>query len=293
MALEKGEEASPFVEEGKALQATAKRAARPQDLLNMPELRQALLTAAGVSDKAASHLDEAGHAEAMQNLIDRFLEPAGEDFVQELIFHFLLTRGDSLGGKMRNIAGMWGERRVARGLIASLGIAGYPFMYQDRVTKRWLRARSAEPRLETRLRALRWTDGERHRALRFNLTVQIVRKNVDLCLFAAEEGVLTSRDTHFSRKKPDEYIALGELKSGIDPAGADEHWKTASTALQRIRDSFAERDLHPQTFFVGAAVEQAMAHEIYSQLERGLLSNAANLTVDEQLSSLCTWLVSL
>ncbi len=26
-------------------------------------------------------------------------------------------------------------------------------------------------------------------------------------------------------------LMLGELKGGIDPAGADEHWKTANTVL--------------------------------------------------------------
>ena len=35
------------------------------------------------------------------------------------------------------------------------------------------------------------------------------------------------------------YMALGELKGGIDPAGADEHWKTARTALSRIHEAFA------------------------------------------------------
>ncbi|MFM6407785.1 MAG: AvaI/BsoBI family type II restriction endonuclease, partial [Microcystis sp.] len=66
---------------------------------------------------------------------------------------------------------------------------------------------------------------------------------------------------------PDLYIALGELKGGIDPAGADEHWKTARTALQRIDDAFRKISKHPYTFFIGAAIETKMAREIYRQLE--------------------------
>jgi hypothetical protein len=41
--------------------------------------------------------------------------------------------------------------------------------------------------------------------------------------------------------------------SGIDPAGADEHWKTANFALERIRKSFAKKK-KPQTFFIGASI---------------------------------------
>ena len=33
---------------------------------------------------------------------------------------------------------------------------------------------------------------------------------------------------------------FGELKGGIDPAGADEHWKTGNSALVRIRKAFED-----------------------------------------------------
>ena len=86
---------------------------------------------------------------------------------------------------------------------------------------------------------------------------------------------------------------MGELKGGIDPSGADEHWKTANSALERIRNSFVKQNLNPLTFFVGAAIEKAMAAEIYKQLIDGTLSNAANLTVEDQVISVCRWLLSL
>ncbi|KAF5029368.1 Type-2 restriction enzyme BsoBI [anaerobic digester metagenome] len=89
------------------------------------------------------------------------------------------------------------------------------------------------------------------------------------------------------------YIALGELKGGIDPAGADEHWKTANSALNRIRTSFSKEKLTPQTFFIGAAIENSMASEIFKQLQTGSMTNAANLTNDEQLTEICNWVVHL
>ena len=99
-----------------------------------------------------------------------------------------------------------------------------------------------------------------------------------------------TKSCHYTPKK---YIALGELKGGIDPAGADEHWKTAHSALERIRAAFQEKNLNPSTFFIGAAIEKAMAREIFDQLQNGLLSNAANLTNEKQLVSICKWLMHL
>ncbi|MBC7238119.1 MAG: restriction endonuclease, partial [Chloroflexi bacterium] len=89
------------------------------------------------------------------------------------------------------------------------------------------------------------------------------------------------------------YIALGELTGGIDPAGADEHWKTASSALSRIRDAFTDVGYEPFTFFLGAAIENRMAMEIWDQLEDGTLTNAANLMDMDQVASLIHWLCIL
>ena len=62
-----------------------------------------LITASGLSDKAVVHLTDQDKTEAIQGLIENFLEPAGAKFVEELVYRFLLTRGDALGGSMRNV----------------------------------------------------------------------------------------------------------------------------------------------------------------------------------------------
>ena len=104
IALEKNRYASPYVEEAKALKAAASSAKTPKDLLPLTSITKALLTASGLSDKALGHLADDDKQEAVVNLIEQFLEPAGNAFIDELVFRFLLTRGDSLGGKMRNLA---------------------------------------------------------------------------------------------------------------------------------------------------------------------------------------------
>jgi type II restriction enzyme len=95
-------------------------------------------------------------------------------------------------------------------------------------------------------------------------------------------------------EEPRAYLAAGELKGGIDPAGADEHWKTARSALERIRARFNELGIVvPRLFFVGAAIEERMSNEIFGYLRNGTLDHAANLTKREQVEDLAQWLVSL
>ena len=113
-------------------------------------------------------------------------------------------------------------------------------------------------------------------------------KNIDLVLLNC-----SYKDSIKELQNPNAFLALGELKGGIDPAGADEHWKTANSALSRIRDNFLKYELRPDLIFVGAAIETSMATEIYTQLEDKSLTYVANLTKDNQVFASCEWLISL
>ncbi|HLI29538.1 MAG TPA: AvaI/BsoBI family type II restriction endonuclease, partial [Terriglobia bacterium] len=143
--------------------------------------------------------------------------------------------------------------------------------------------------IELHLRGLCWESQGKPRTLIYNRKVPFLRNNVDLSLLNCSADSL-SRDT---LRDPAAYVALGELKGGIDPAGADEHWKTARTALSRIHEAFAKHKLKPLTFFIGAAIEAKMALEIWGLLQRGILRNAANLTNEDHIASITRWLCSL
>jgi hypothetical protein len=151
LALEKNRRATPFVAQARALKASASRANIPGELVTIEDIQPALLTAAGISDKAAGHLQPQDKMEAIQGLIKNFLEPAG----------------------------------------------------------------------------------------------------------------------------------------------ADEHRKTARTALTRIQIAFSNSGVKPHTFFIGAAIERNMANEIWGHLEDDTLENAANLTDDNQIASVSRWLCNL
>ncbi len=294
MALEKNRKATPYAEEAKVLKSLTQKVKKPSQLLNISEIRQSVLTAAGISGKAANYLTEEDKTEAIRNLIENFLEPSGKDFIDELIYRFLLTRGDALGGSMRNLAGSLGERKFSRSLIAALSVQGKEYSWLHSKSKRWIGYSEDDADIELHLKGLSWIRHGEYRTLIYNLTVPLLRKNVDFCLFkSGPEKMIFGNDKDSCHFKNESYIALGELKAGIDPAGADEHWKTASTALLRIRNAFSSKELRPKTFFLGAAIEKAMAKEIYEQLLTGILNNAANLTDKDQLVSISEWVIKL
>ena len=124
MALEKNRQASPFVQQARALKTAAASVATPIDLLTLHDIEPSLLLAAGISDKAIGHLEAEDKREAISSLINNYLAPQGENWLEELVYRFLLTRGDTLGGMMRNIAGVLAQRKVTRAIISSLAILG-------------------------------------------------------------------------------------------------------------------------------------------------------------------------
>jgi hypothetical protein len=295
LALEKNRRASPYVAEARALQEAASQVENSAGLLKLKGIEMGLLTAAGLSDKSLTHLMPEDKIEAINGLIRNFLEPAGANFVEELVFRFLLTRGDTLGGSMRNVGGALAQRKLTRAILSTLTISGERYRWQHSKTKKWIAMTNDDTEIELALRGINWESEFGNRTLIYNLTVPLVRSNVDLCLFnLAPAELVANKSSAIDPTLVAPYVmALGELKGGIDPAGADEHWKTAQAALNRIREAFARVGHSPLTFFVGSAVARRMAGEIWSQLENGTLNNAANLNEENQVASISRWLCSL
>jgi type II restriction enzyme len=290
-ALEKNRRSTPIIESAKSLKVLASKAKTAKDLLKITEIQPALLTAAGLSDKAVNYFNDDDKVKAISGLIENFLEPAGKGFVDEVVYRYLLIKGDSLGGSMRNIVGAIAQQKFVRTLLSNLSVSGTNYLWLDNKTKKWEEKPTDDFAIEEQLKALSWKNPKgKNRVLAFNLNIPIVMNNIDICLFNTNTGLYTNGE---NVNTPEKILMLGELKGGIDPAGADEHWKTGNTALNRIRESFAKHNLKIETSFVAAAIEKKMASEIFTQLQNKTLSNAANLTIDEQLVSYCDWLLKL
>jgi type II restriction enzyme len=288
LALERNRRATPFVEEARALKIAASKANTVKDLKKTSTLHTALLTAAGVSDKAAAHLQSHDTQEAIDGLIRKFLEPAGAAFVEELVFRFLLTRGDALGGSMRNVGGALAQRKLTRALLSTLTSNNVPYRWMHGATDAWAEMSGNDADIELHVRGLAWAASGRSRTLMYKVGVPLVKNNIDLILLDC-----TPEQFSEAYRDPKKYIALGELKGGIDPAGADEHWKTGNAALDRIRVAFSAKRLRPKLFFVAAAIANKMAGEIWHHLRHGSLVNAANLTNQDHIASVCGWITDL
>lgn len=288
-AMAKNIKAKPYIEQAKSLKSMAQTVKSPKELIGKKEIYSALLSAAGLSDKSFKYFTDDDKELAIQELIDKFLVPAGAGFVDELVYRFLLIKGDSLGGSMRNYVGIVAQMKLIRKILSVLSIQNIDYKILMRDGKRWRKEsyETAFERAET-IKGVVWKQGESSRLLLLNAKIPAVNNNVDLSLFVGDEATFDGGRIVYHDELA---LMFGELKGGVDPAGADEHWKTGNTALERIRNAFPNRDI--KTSFIAACIEAKMADEIYSQLENNTLSKAANMLVDEQLTEYSQWLIAL
>lgn len=293
IALEKNMVADPYVKQALAFKSMVTHTKGPDDFLAIPSIRPFMLAAAGLSEKSLQHLNSEDHTVVIKELIEKFLKPAGSAYIDEAIYRFLLTKGDAVGGIMRNRIGAMGQEKLIRCILSCINVRGMSYEWTDRSnsTFNWLEKPDIDADVEKKLNAIFWVNSQGPRVLGFNMKNSIVNKNIDICLYNTDKDGYNQGKV--AKNFPEKSIMLGELKGGIDPAGADEHWKTANTALERIRSSYLAQNLQIQTSFVGAAIEKAMADEIFSQLKNGTMANAANLTNTNQLVEYCNWLLDL
>jgi hypothetical protein len=288
-ALRRNKEAVPFIDKAKALKATLQaHTKQPQDILHIIKIRESLLEAAGISVKAKAHLSDLDKERLLRDFIEKILIPCGREYIDEIISRYLLTSGDALGGKMRNIVGSIANEKLNRFVVSQLQICEISFSFATSVSG-FINDAEYTLDIAEAIKAIRWqTNNGEQRLLIYNVNVPQVNKNIDIVLLNQFTEATRGSPLKFILSEPSNYLAIGELKGGIDPAGADEHWKTADTALRRVRSSFNNQ---LPLIFIGAAIESSMAIEIFTQYQNGDLSNCANLTNDGQLASLCEWLV--
>jgi hypothetical protein len=266
-AQQKSRQATPVVQEANQMLVLLKQKDNLRAALHEPNLRKHLYTAAGLSRKSQQHLGASDFDAILEHVFHD--SKFGDDWREEIVFRFLLVKGDSLGGSMRNITGAAASRRFADVLMQVLDRKG-------------IECEVLPSREEKKIKSIYWGN----RSLLLDRKSPLVDKNIDVILLDRRAPL----ETDALLRSKERYLACGELKGGIDPAGADEHWKTANSALRRIRDTFDHR---PHLFFVGAAIASAMANEIFNQLVSGELRHAANFTKQQQLVDLAEWLVEL
>ena len=291
IAFDKNRIGTPYIDNARAFRAFTSNVTSANDLLNIREVNAFLVAASGISDKASAYFTEDDKIAAIRDLIENFLIPAGNQFIDEAIYRYLLSRGDTLGGQMRNRIGSLAQEIFIRSIFSYMSLQGLSVdgFYTDNSS--WHHIDLAQFGVEENIKGLHWNNCHGDRVMLFNTKIPLVNKNVDICLYS--DGI---DDFSILRIVTSDANALmfGELKGGIDPAGADEHWKTGNTALERIRTAFFSAGYSDvKTSFIAAAIQNAMAEEIFNQLSDDTLTFAANLTNDEQLMEYCNWLLNM
>lgn len=267
----KAEKANIYIQRGLAFWQDLENTATISDVPSNPRLQEGLIATAGVSSKARRYLTNEDIQRILFGIIEGIPDDRKNAFREELLYRYLLTKGASLDGEMRNYTGAQAGRNFVAELLEVLQINHDPSV--------WLKDVKGEVKLpEAKLLAESHKIqriGWRNRVLLFDKKPPLVDKNVDMILLDASASLA---DIELLQQHG-YYLACGELKGGIDPAGADEHWKTARSALDRVAAVFADKRKKPALFFIGAAIEEAMARELFQWLRSGKLKHVANSTV--------------
>jgi hypothetical protein len=85
-------------------------------------------------------------------------------------------------------------------------------------------------------------------------------------------------DLHSQSPRVD-MLWAGEIKGGADPAGSDEHWKTATQALSRILEACEKTErAKPGLSFMATIIVERVALEAQTWIDQGKLTSVYNLT---------------
>jgi hypothetical protein len=103
--------------------------------------------------------------------------------------------------------------------------------------------------------------------------------NRQLTWYAPNGEALKTGPDMYSQVRAVEIYWAAEVKGGADPAGSDEHWKTATQALKRIREAAekTKRDL-PLLSFIATILVERVAREAQNWIASGMLTSVYNLT---------------
>lgn len=281
--------AIPYVGKAKIFSDALKNVNTVNDLLGLKNnYYDEIIAASGFSKKATNILKSSDIDAVVQKVLAAIYTKAGNSFREEILYRYLLTSGDALGGEMRNYTGVMANKKFTEAFLEAL-----------RIKRKNIKINKSQNNPEI-VQSIVWND----RLLLFNIKPKLINKNVDAVLLntsSLQHPVQRKRQSSekYEQEKVKEmlkdmgrYIACGELKGGFDPAGSDEHWKTAMSALERIQKIFS-KPTRPKLFFIGTAIEPEMAKELFSELQRGQIDQAANLTVQRQLSYVAHWLAEL
>ena len=202
-------------------------------------------TAIGASEKAKRYLPN--NQGAIRTYISNALAIAGVQRVDTAIEHlctgYALISGDSLGGASRNLVGNRGENIIQQILTNSFA------------------ATVVERNSTGRPKITQFIHNNSTFYVHWNKRIPRARKNYDFII--TNSRIFDENDI----------IAVLEIKSGCDPAGADEHWNTAKGKLRTL--NAANNTI--SCGFASIIIDNTVRTQIANEISSGLLVCGINL----------------
>ncbi|MFH1893463.1 MAG: AvaI/BsoBI family type II restriction endonuclease [Candidatus Zixiibacteriota bacterium] len=168
-ALTKTQKATPYTEKARDFFRILSAIQDISGIGSRADIQEQLLFAAGFSDKARSHLTGEELSRALQRVLESIASHTPDGWREELVYRYLLTRGDSLGGSMRNITGALAGKQFSEAVIGALHERG--------VTPSVVRSSSNRDKIQS----IAWQS----RLLLFDKKPIFIGKNIDVILVAA------------------------------------------------------------------------------------------------------------
>lgn len=201
----------------------------------------------------------------------------------------MANMGDSLGGVSRNEVGRTAMMRLLNPLVAYLHRQDYlqeiVCSFKDALADSGASRQSMREKIvmDSTVDIDKLLSDFEHRRAKYH---ELVLRNgsrllIDRQLNWIDEAGSAYRigpDLHAMVETQD-FVWAAELKGGADPAGSDEHWKTATQALRRILDAcLATGRDQPALVFIATIFVERVAREAQAWIDDGKLTAAYNLT---------------
>lgn len=210
---------------------------------------------------------------------------------------FLANLGDSLGGTSRNDVGRSASALIikyialhmhANGILESISYSvkeGFEVDdEEDAQQNEGVYKTEITPDLDlASLLASLEKQRVKYKELRFTNGFSLLLDRQIKWTALSEDGNQISKkfgvDFHSTEDNSENMKWAAELKGGADPAGSDEHWKTATEALNRIIESSKETGrTTPDLSFIATIFVERVAKAAQKWIYEGKLKSAYNLT---------------
>lgn len=206
----------------------------------------------------------------------------------------LTNMGDALGGISRNEVGRWANSQVVRYLLIHLHSLGclktIRFNLKDEIEsigegekledEALVNTLSVTPNMDLihQLDRLERSRVKFREIELLNGNILLLDRQLTWHDPKEEKDYKIGPDLHIQTLSIDMTWA-GEIKGGADPAGSDEHWKTAKTALQRILTAAEKTNrIQPKLSFLATILVERVAREAQEWIDEGKLTSVYNLT---------------